>query len=62
MVILLDQVVDGRTQQRGGGSQQDSKDVLGIQVQFIIGYPIPSFPLRQLRQNSFAQQNAYDFR
>ena len=54
-------IVNCRTYQRGGSSQQDSKDVLGIQVQFVIAYLIPSFPLRQLRQNSFAQQNAYDF-
>ena len=61
-IILLYKIVNRRTQQRGGSSQQDSKYSFGIQVQFIIGDLPPSLTWRQLRQNGFPQQNAYDFR
>jgi len=48
VVSLLRKVVNGCAQKRGGGSQQDSNDVIGIQIQFIIGNLLPSCPLAQL--------------
>ena len=62
IILLFNKIVNRRTQQRGGSSQQDSKYSLGIRVQFIIGDLLPSLTWRQLRQNGFPQQNAYDFR
>ena len=44
VIILLCKVVNGRAEQRGGSSQPDSNEVIGIHVQFIIGDLLPSCP------------------
>ena len=60
VVCLLCKVVNGCAQKRGGSSQQDSNDVFGIQIQFIIDDLLPSCSLMRSGQHGLLQQCADD--
>lgn len=62
VVNLLCIIVNGCAQKRGGSSQQDSNDVIGIKSQFIIGDLLPSCSLVQSGQHGLSQECADDLR
>ena len=62
VVNLLCIIVNGCAQKRGGSSQQDSNDVIGIKNQFIIRDLLPSCSLVQSGQYGLSQECADDLR
>ena len=62
VVNLLCKIVNGCALKRGGSSQQDSNDVIGIKSQFIIGDLLPSCPLVRSGQHGLSQECADDLR
>lgn len=62
VVNLLCKIVNGCAQKRGGSSQQDSDDVIGIKSQFIIGDLLPSCPIVRSGQHGLSQQCTDDLR
>ena len=62
VVNLLCKIVNGCAQKRGGSSQQDSNDVIGIKNQFIIRDLLPSCSLVRSGQYGLSQECADDLR